>query len=242
MKTEIINTILLSTAFLGLFGLAELLYHYGKVKVEWTRKLVHIGGGLTTLLFPLLLDNHWLVLLLCASFVLILATSLKFGLLPSINAIDRKSVGSLVFPAAVYGCYIANDLFQQQASGMAESNLFFYLPILTLAISDPLAAFVGKRWPYGKYGISGGVKTVSGSLAFLISALLIACGGLYAQVAWLSVAQIMSFGIMTALAATIAEAFTGKGWDNITIPGTVILCLLLVERFTRLSNIIVAST
>ena len=143
MTTDWINTAILSASFLALFGLAELLYHFAHVKVELTRKLVHLGTGALTLLFPVMLSNHWFVLLLCGSFALILIVSLRFKLLPSINAIDRVSVGSLAYPVSVYGCYL---VFQAEHQHFG----FFYIPILTLAICDPIAALAGKRWPLGE--------------------------------------------------------------------------------------------
>jgi phytol kinase len=51
MKEQIVITALLGLSFLVLFGIAELLYHYGKVKAEITRKTVHIGTGILTLYF-----------------------------------------------------------------------------------------------------------------------------------------------------------------------------------------------
>ncbi|MBI3234471.1 MAG: phosphatidate cytidylyltransferase, partial [Bacteroidetes bacterium] len=59
MNKDIINTLILSGMFLTLFGLAEVLYHFFKVKAELTRKLVHFGTGLLTFLFPLILSSHW---------------------------------------------------------------------------------------------------------------------------------------------------------------------------------------
>lgn len=47
MSQSIINTILFAIAFLLLFGIAELLYHYLKVKVELTRKFVHFWNWFT---------------------------------------------------------------------------------------------------------------------------------------------------------------------------------------------------
>src|SRR5438309_317623 len=111
MSKEILNTIILASSFLALFGVAEVLYHFFKVRAEFTRKIVHVGTGLLSLLFPLMLSNHWYVLFLCASFGLILVLSLKFNLLKSINAIDRESVGSLAYPVSVYCSYLAFDYY-----------------------------------------------------------------------------------------------------------------------------------
>ncbi|MEW6468329.1 MAG: phosphatidate cytidylyltransferase [Bacteroidota bacterium] len=221
MNTDIIHTALLATAFLLLFGVAELLYHKLGVKAELTRKLVHSGTGLLTLLFPLLLSSHWHVLFLCASFALILMASLRFDLLRSINAIDRRSHGSISYPVAVYGCFLVFEHNHREL-------VYFYLPILTLAICDPMAALFGKRFPYGRFRIGKDSKTLVGVSAFFVSSLLLTVPLLF----FLSVTEpdwmaIWRLAALTALFSSVTEAVSGKGLDNITIPASVILILTL---------------
>jgi phytol kinase len=215
---EILAPLILACCFLALFGLAEWLYHFGKVKAEWTRKIVHMGTGLLTLLFPVVLASHWQVLFLCTSFLGILLVSLKFGWLPSINAIDRFSYGSILFPVIVYLLFL---VFQMAGKGL----IIFYLPILVLAICDPVAALVGKRFPFGQYRIMGCGKSVTGSLAFLGSALLVTA----VTVSTLNdVPSGMLLILLVPIAATVAEALGVKGMDNFTIPASVVLTLCLI--------------
>ena len=222
MRQEIGHPILLATCFLALFGLAEFLYHQRKVKAEWTRKIVHIGTGIITLLFPILLDNHWQVLFLCGSFLLILIASLKFGLLPSINGIDRASYGSILYPIVVYGCY---QMFLSAQKGL----IVFYLPILILAICDPAAAITGKNYPFGPYQIGKNKKTISGSLAFFLTCLIITATSFFViGISASSSGKIIEFALFISMAATAAEAIGGKGTDNFTIPASVILTLHLI--------------
>src|ERR1043166_6531998 len=88
----------LTGCFLALFLIAELLYRVMHVEAEYTRKLVHAGTGLLTLLFPIFLSQVWQAGVLCGSFLLLLLISLRIGWLPSINAVDRKTAGEWVFP------------------------------------------------------------------------------------------------------------------------------------------------
>ena len=215
---EITSPLILACCFLALFALAEWLYHFRKVKAEWTRKLVHIGTGLLTLLFPVVLVSHWQVLFLCASFLLILLASLKFGWLLSINAIDRFSYGSILFPIIVYMLFL---VFQMAGKGL----IVFYLPILILAICDPVAALVGKRFPLGKYRVLGCGKSLSGSLAFLVSALLVTALTVFALN---HVPFGMQLMLLVPLIATASEALGVKGMDNFTIPASVVLTLCLI--------------
>lgn len=223
MSSDIINTIILAGSFLVLFAIAELLYHKLKVKVEITRKLVHMVTGLLALLFPVMLGNHWLVLLLSVVFAMILFFSLRFKLLQSINAIDRDSVGSLAYPVAVYCSYLVYDYFQEQ-------YIYFYMPVLILAVCDPVAALTGKRWPMGKYKQTRESKTLMGSAMFFISAFVL----ILALTKILKINEHIYITLMTALVislfSTIAEAVTKKGYDNLAIPGAVILGLIMMKQ------------
>ncbi len=220
MNKDITNTLILAGAFLLLFALAELLYHLFKVKAEYTRKLVHVGTGLLALLFPLMLGSHWLVLLLCATFAVILTASLRWKLLPSINAIERRSVGSLAYPLAVYTCYLAYDHY-------GGRFIYYYLPVIILAVCDPAAALTGRKWPWGRYTAGAGSKTLMGSTVFCICAALLVIS--FALVAGFdgSPAALAGAALLIGLLAAATEAISKKGWDNLTIPVAVLAGLIL---------------
>jgi dolichol kinase len=226
MKQQIIITAILAGSFLVLFGIAELLYHYGKVRAELTRKLVHVGTGILTLLFPILLKSHWEVLFLCSSFALILFLSLKFNLLKSINAIDRKSHGSMSYPVSVYLCFCFYAWMRDGLPERGSVYILFYLPILILAICDPLAALFGKRWPYGKYQVRKETKTFIGSAAFFLSAFLICCSlFIFMNHTKHAILQTILASALIALTTTITEAICTKGTDNLFIPFTALFSL-----------------
>jgi len=229
MNKDLINTAILASSFLGLFGIAELLYYKLKVKAELTRKLVHFGTGILTLLFPIMLGNQWLVLFLCATFAIIILASLKFNFLRSINGIERKSHGSISYPISVYTCYLVYDHFLSKPANV-HPYIYFYLPVLSLAICDPMAALVGKRFPYGRFTIGKDTKTIMGSMAFFVSSIILSLS-LYSalSIGAFSIIAVLLPVLFIALFATIAEALSGKGIDNITIPLTVALILILLS-------------
>lgn len=220
MDKDLPHTILLGAAFLLLFASAEGLYHYGKVKAEISRKYVHMVTGFITLLFPVLLSSHWYVLFLCASFAVILTLSRRYNFLQSINAIDRDSLGSISYPVSVYGCFLVYTAY--------GSYSFFYMPILTLAIADPLAALTGKKWPVGKYRIAGESKTIMGSSMFFIAAFLtaITCLRLTTAYGW---GLIIDVAFIAAALSAATEAVTKRGLDNITIPLSVLVILVTMH-------------
>ena len=220
MKELILNMSYLSFAFLSLFGMAELLFHKTNMKAEQSRKLVHFGTGILTMLFPLYLSSHWQVLILCGSFLAILLLSQKFDLLKSINGVNRKTYGSLLFPVIVYASFLV--------STWHDDFLMFYLPILILSISDPLAALMGKRYPIGKYVFLGHQKTFMGSSAFFFSALLISSIAFELAPTMHSLDN-FSMVLLVSFTATITEALCKNGYDNLTIPVAVMIILNLFK-------------
>jgi len=221
MSQSVINTLILAGAFLTLFASAEFMYHKLKFRAEITRKYVHLVTGLISMLFPFFIDDHWLVMSLCGSFLLILYVSMFFGFLPSINAVDRITRGSLFYPIIIYGCYLVFDYYQQY--------IFYYIPILILAVCDPVAALVGKRWPIGKYTVFSGSKTLMGSGSFFVVALTISLL-LMVFIERFPIVEAAILSIIIAFVTTIAEAIGHKGYDNLTIPGAAILLLVIVKE------------
>ncbi len=219
MSEQILHTIILAFCFLALFALAEFFYHSLKIKVSLTRQTVHFGAGLLTLLFPVLLVSRWQVFILCASFALILFVSKKFNFLKSIHSIDRFSYGSILYPIAVYCCFCMYCYFN-------KNLIFFYLPILILAICDPLAALVGTRLPYGRFNIGNDKKTASGSVSFFLSAIIISIVSFWLFSAK-NIIEILPVILLIAVISTIVEAISVMGFDNITIPASVLLVLTL---------------
>lgn len=207
--------------FLLIFLTSEILYYTLKCKVEISRKFVHITSGITCLSFPFYINNHWIVLVLCAGFILMLFISKRFYLLKSINNIDRKSYGSLLFPVSVYLCFLSFQHFNNEF-------IYFYLPILVLSICDPLAALVGKKWTYGKYKVGNDYKTIMGSMAFFVSCLIILTLSLYFSLEQKSVLVMLFYCALISIMTTGTEAFSRKGFDNLTIPMSVMLGLILL--------------
>jgi phytol kinase len=227
-----LNAFFLSTHFLTLFAFAEVLHRKYRLESEYTRKFVHIGTGLLTLLFPLMLRSHWEVLLLCSGFAALLLISRRGGYLPSINGIRRISHGSLCYPAAVYLAFFVYDCMKQQEHPTWPPLLYFYAPILTMALCDPLAALTGRRLPLRVFKIGADVKSVGGSAAFLGSAWLLNAGLLLAfQTGGGSVGQVFGLAFALAAATCLVEACTPYGLDNFTIP-VAALCVLFSASYT----------
>ncbi|RYE25958.1 MAG: phosphatidate cytidylyltransferase [Sphingobacteriales bacterium] len=216
----------LSFAFLALFIVAELLYAKAKLAAETTRKIVHIGTGVLTLLFPIYLQHLWQVILLCSLFFILLWCSIRFGLLPSINAIERKSYGSLLYPVIVALVFTFYTYMSFQPLPFSKL-LYFYLPVLLMAICDPIAAYAGHYFQK-KYQFTA-KKTWGGTLAFLVAAFLLSLlmfGYFNLTVAY---PAIVLYALATAILTATAERLSSKGWDNFTIPFITAMFLAFIS-------------
>jgi len=205
--------------FLFIFGIlvviAHLLYK-AKVSAENSRKFLHVSGGMLSLFLPHFINSHWWVLLLCTTaFLLLLVTWLR-NQLPAVHKTKRPSFGSMFFPVPIYFCFLS--------AAINDNNLLFYIPVSLLTFSDTLAEWGGKRW--GKYSASffNKQKTLAGSLCFAASAFLI-------TILWLRilfhtpVTKSIEIASVVTIVATIAEAVSLKGLDNLSVPGTALAAL-----------------
>ncbi len=221
-----VNTVVLAFVYLLGIGILlifnELNYRRLKVKGEITRKFAHFTATLATVPFPYIFTSHWYVLILAAIFFVVLFAT-QFGKqLKSIHDIERKSVGSYLLPFSIYITFLISCLL--------DNKFLYILPMLILAVCDPMAAILGMstKKNNGKIKLFGikTTKTVIGSCAFLVTSFIISLIALYfhrgvfdLKTFWLAMAL--------ALAGTLAELVSWRGSDNLSIPTSVVIVLIL---------------
>jgi dolichol kinase len=212
MTFDIIPFFVYNALFITATVLGEILHRKFKVEAFFTRKLTHTLTGLTCASFPFFIQSHWTVLAIASLFFALLAVSLARNGLKSINKTERKTYGSVIFPAVVYVNFLIYTKFGTVAQYVAVMSVF--------AVSDPLAALAGRyikaRNPHAKtFGPDR--KTMFGSATFFVSACLLIFASFlfFAEIDFLKLLSLTIFG---AFLATTAEAFSTKGFDNLTIP------------------------
>lgn len=202
---------------------AELLHRYTTTDPEKIRKVVHIGTGQVILLAWWLEIPAWVGITasILASTVTLL--SYKFPILPGINSVGRKSLGTFFYAVSI-GILVAWFWQIQQPQYAA-------IGILVMTWGDGLAALIGQKYGKHPYKIGGIQKSWEGSLtmtlvSFLVTSLiLLAVQGNNWQTYVVSIA--------VALVATALETFSKLGVDNLTVPvGSAALCFLLIETLT----------
>jgi dolichol kinase len=221
-----INTIVLAFVYLLGIGILlifnELNYRRLNVKGEITRKFAHFTATLATIPFPYIFTSHWYVMILAAIFFAVLFVTQYSKQLKSIHDIERKSIGSYLLPFSIYVTFLISCLL---------NNKFLYiLPMLILAICDPMAAILGMstKKNNGKiklFGIKTG-KTIIGSAAFLVTSFVISLIALYFHRAVFDLKTFL-LALATAVTGTLAELVGWRGADNLSIPIGVVIILIL---------------
>ncbi len=220
MTTQLILTGLFLIGIFLLLVFNEMVYRRLDLTGEFTRKFAHLTGTLSTILFPYIFNDHWYVLFLASAFFVLLFLSRNSSYLGSIHDIKRPSMGSYLLPAAIYITFFIS--FEQQ------NRMLFILPMLILAICDPLAGMLGINITTHNHQIrifSRKLnKTWLGSLSFFISSFLISIIALYLSHTYFNL-QIFTLAMVIAIVGTLAEMFSWKGSDNLFVPLSVLAVL-----------------
>lgn len=222
MGSQLALTFLFLVLFLLLLGFVELVYKRLKLPGELTRKLAHFSATLSTISFPYLFTDHWYVLALAIVFFLLLFLSRKSHHLRSIHDIARISTGSYLLPVAIYVSFLI--------AYRLDDWFLFILPMMILAVSDPVAGLLGLNINgYNHEIVLFGRrmrKTWLGSSSFFISALMLSLFAFYYHRQQFDL-QAFGLSVLVGLTATLAELLSPKGTDNLMIPLSVILVLIL---------------
>lgn len=200
--------------------IAELLHLYTSTDPEKIRKVVHIGTGQVILLAWWLEIPAWVGITASILASVVTLLSYKFPILPGINSVGRKSLGTFFYAASI-GILVAWFWAIEQPQYAA-------IGILVMTWGDGLAALIGQKYGKHPYKIGGIQKSWEGSLTMALVSYLVASLILFAVEG--NIWQVYVVPIAVALIATGLEAFSKLGVDNITVPvGSAALCFFLME-------------
>ncbi len=194
-----IGIILVSSKFVAKFG------------EEAGRKYVHIMLANVWFFIMYFFDSLIWASILPAAFVVINALSYKFNIMKSIERENNDGFGTVYYAMSLLILCIATFLIHKPAIGL--------LGTLIMGYGDGFAAIIGKKVKSPKYQIGNSKKSVAGSLTMFSISLIFSL--IILNLLGANYFILKSFGI--AVAATILEAISIKGLDNITVPIIVTL-------------------
>lgn len=204
-----------------LTAIAEGLSKLPQTGPEITRKVVHIGAGNVMLLAWGLAIPRWLILVASGLAALIALASYVLPILPSLNSVGRQSGGTFFYAVSIGAL---------AAYFVPPNFVYAVIGILVMAWGDGLAAVCGQRWGEHRYQIWGNTKSWEGSAAMAIASTLVT-GLLLSQVFgvdWV----VWGIALMVGAIATLLEALSQWGIDNLTVPlGSAGTSFLLAQWF-----------
>lgn len=200
-----------------LVAIAESLNRFRHTSPETSRKIVHIGAGQVLLLAWWLQIPAWEIIGASVVASIIALVSYVLPILPSINSVGRKSLGTFFYAVSIG--LVALCFFPDRAH-------FAVIGILIMAWGDGLAAIIGQRFGRHPYHLWGNRKSMEGTGTMAIASLLVTGLILTAVYGASGSVWLVAFGV--AIAATGLEAISQLGIDNLTVPlGSAFICAYL---------------
>ena len=210
-----------AAAWVGLIiCIAWVVSRFTDSEPEIIRKIVHIGMG-NVILIAWWLDIPAYVGITASVFAsLITLLSYKFPILPGINSVGRQSLGTFFYAVSI-GVLMGIFWYLHQPQ-------YAVLGIMIMAWGDGLAALIGKRFGKHKYIVFGSQKSWEGSLTVTLSSYFICVTLLF--IVQGNIWQTWIISLIVALIATILEAFSFLGIDNLTVPIGSATCAYLLTQ------------
>ncbi len=217
------DPLLLVLAFvyvLTAIGVGELLRRTLHCSPDWTRKFIHIAVGMISVPTVLLFQRLVWAIIPPLVFVVVNYLDYRWGVIQAMTTSGRSNLGTVYFPLS-FAVILA--LFWGDPSGPAAQPRLIVAALMPMTWGDALAAMVGGRVGRRRYRVLGATRSVEGSVTmFIVSAVATFLASGVMSPAGLSVA------LVTALGATVAEALSPWGMDNLTVPAISALSLAVM--------------
>ena len=203
----------------AMIGVAEGLRKWRGYSVGFTRKFIHIAVGMWAYGTVLLFERRPMAIIPPLAFVAINALSYWRGTFGAMETGQKGQLGTVYFPVSFAA--ILWLLWGRPHLLVAS--------LMPMTWGDALAAIIGRRIGQRHYTIAGSSRSVEGSLVMLLTS----WGATFVPLVLLSAGRVdptTAAGVATliAIGATIVEAISPWGIDNLTVPAASALLLVLL--------------
>lgn len=206
---------------IGLLIVGEVLLRLVSFKPELTRKIIHIGAGMWAF-GVLALFDHWQVgIVPFATFILLNYLFYRYRVLGSMGTQDNS-------PGTVYFAISVTLLFGLlwRPDGPVDRVPIALAGVMAMTWGDALAALIGRRYGRHQYQVGGNFRSWEGSAVMFLAStlamslvLLLLPGSQLSPLATpIGVGQALSAALVGAACATLAEAVSPHGTDNLSVP------------------------
>ncbi|MCS6848665.1 MAG: phosphatidate cytidylyltransferase [Anaerolineae bacterium] len=203
----------------AVLGIAEALRRALRLPVEFTRKVVHIAVGMWAWGTAALFTDKWFAIIPPVAFVALNYLSYRRALFTAMETGDKSNLGTVYFPIAFAAVIL---LF------FDVSKPFMVAALMPMTWGDAFAAIIGKRYGRRHYALldARSRRSVEGSAAMFAFSFLSVAVTLLVFGAPFGTAMV--FALVMALLATLAEAISPAGLDNLLVPASSALAYPLL--------------
>ena len=199
------------------FAGSEITYRLFNLSFLFARKIAHVGGSIVSFLLPLVVSNG-AAIFLGLFFALVIFISKQNNFLQCIHDKKNLSAGEVVYPIGV--ALLAMTVWPINVLAYQGACLVF-------GFADSLAGYIGSSYGKNKYSILGGYKTYEGSIIFFVITVIIFLFYYFFYTTDHYFFEVVLIFIYATAIAFIESIFY-RGWDNLVIPVTAGLALLLI--------------
>ncbi len=213
--------IVVSYLYIGIVIISAKIFE--KKGTEFSRKFIHIMLGNWWFIAMYFFTNVWFAMFVPITFVIINYISYKKNLIKVMERDKQDGIGTVYYAIALLILTIVSF-------GIYKEPLLGLIPNLIMSYGDGLAGVFGKLIRSKKFKLSSSKKSYAGSFTmFIITTLLL---GIYlatkhGEVFWKTTHWTL-ITVMMAYCITAVEAISGKGRDNITVPISTLMMLILI--------------
>jgi phytol kinase len=205
----------------GLLVLGEGLRRIFGFQPDLTRKVIHIGAGMWV--FGILwLFNNWKIGII--PFATFIGLNYLFYRYRFIGAMDSEDSS----PGTIYFAVSVTLLFGLlwRPDGPVDNVPIAVAGVMAMTWGDALAALIGKRFGKHKYQVGNSVRSWEGSAAMFVAStvamflvlLLLPSSSLSLLATPHSIEWSFLVAVISAIFATLAEAVSPHGTDNLSVP------------------------
>lgn len=201
----------------GIIGLAEGLRSWRGYSPDFTRKVVHVGVGMWAVGTVLLFENRWMALIPPVSFVVLNYISYRLETFKAMESENKSNLGTVYFPLAF--CVVIIWFWPRPDLIVAA--------LMPLTWGDAMASVLGQRYGHLHYRIFNHSRTVEGSVSMFVFSFISTLLALW--ILPLPTGFLLSVGLalLIAILATLTEAVSPWGLDNLSVPAVSSLILWL---------------